>query len=164
MAVRIRDAHGMCVFFQVAPCHCGNVVLCWLSWVLRFDGLTFVAWPETAVVSCCVNRGDRWAVSHPQNFHRLNSASYCRQYTPQSPFDIIRTEFLSQPLGKCGWACYVGVDGPEGQDGAYHYDLRGQFDREFTFDMRRPFRTDHVNFIQQISAFVIPLLVIIGWM
>jgi len=53
------------------------------------------------------------------------------------------------------------LDGYEEQDGDYHQRLRRQFHRELWF----------VSFLivfrmlpQQIAAFVVPLLVIVGWM
>jgi len=53
------------------------------------------------------------------------------------------------------------MDGYEEQDGDYYQRLRWQLHREFWFES---FVLVYSMLPQQIAAFVVPLLVIVGWM
>ena len=57
------------------------------------------------------------------------------------------------------------MDGYEGQNGAYTWYLRGQLDRtELPPSERFLFVLIPVGLCQQIATFVVPLLVMVGWM
>ena len=68
------------------------------------------------------------------------------------------------PTGECRRARYVRVDGDEEQDGAHHRYLCWKLDREWVVAQNAPYSLTPVSpRPQQIAAFVVPLLVIVGW-
>jgi hypothetical protein len=86
-------------------------------------------------------RGDRRAIPHPQAFHRVDFVAPRRQ--------------RSGARHSC-------LDGHEEQDGADHRNLRRKLD--CTSFHYFPWASSLIGtLLQQIAAFVIPLLVIVGW-
>lgn len=86
------------------------------------------------------HRRDRGTVPHLKNLHWSHFAPHCCQ---------------------CCRACHFDLDGFEEQDGVDHHHLCWQFNCKLqVLHIRRMVLTS----VQQIAAFVVPLLVIVGWM
>lgn len=64
--------------------------------------------------------------------------------------------------GECSGARHIGVDGHEKSNGAYHYYLCWQFNRKSMLGSSHA--STWPSDLKQIAAFVVPLLVIVGWM
>jgi len=107
-----------------------------------------------------VDRGDGKQVRYPKNIHRSHSPSHCREYNPH----FLSGLYLTRCAGKCGRTCHFRVDGYEGQNGAYYWHLRGQLDcTQYPLLLSCGLLSPD-KLCQQIATFVVPLLVVIGWM
>lgn len=86
-------------------------------------------------------------------------------YSDRGLYDpvILILDALISGLGQCRRACHISTHGSQEQDGAGYWNLCGQCDSRFHSLLWFGFESK-CDYLQQISSFVIPLLVVIGWM